>query len=504
MLVLPAASFAQGFFLPTEDFRLREDLALLVDEDVIRIPMNTWPLPANDVREAIRTLKIDDIREPALRAAFVRVSARVAVRDEEAQWRLQEVRVTAGKPGLLRVDDTLGREKGELRSMGGATNDRWSVTIAATGVLNPVDGKSWQLDGSGLSATQNPNGYYAGKHWRADGSELSVRWGNWLFSANQLDRWWGPGHGGGLILSSNAQPMPGVSLDRIESRPFSWPIFRWLGPWRVSAFLGAMEGSRPDEDHPKFAGFRMAFKPASIFEFGLSRTAQFCGGNRPCDLQAFRRMLLGRDNAGIDVAPEDVAANQMGGFDGRLVSPFKSLPVALYAEMIGEDSSKGGFPGKYLALFGSEAWWYTESGTAWRARVEYANASCKWYASGKMPGCAYRETFYWAGYRYYGRNVGHTTDSDSRTTMLQLTATTAEGERWGARVRHGILNANGVLDIYNPLTFGTSDYDSLDLSWDGHRFWGQDIGLQLGYERQKGAYLDRSGAFGFIQWRKSL
>jgi hypothetical protein len=172
--------------------------------------------------------------------------------------------------------------------------------------------------------------------------------------------------------------------------------------------------------------------------------------------------------------------------------------------MIGEDSSKGGFPGKYLALFGSEAWWYTDAGTAWRARAEYANASCKWYASGKAPGCAYRETIYWAGYRYYGRNVGHTTDSDSRTTMLQLTATTAEGERWGTRFRHGALNANGVADIYNLLTFGASDYDSLDLSWDGRRFWGQDIGLQLGYERQKGAYLDHSGAFGFIQWRKSL
>jgi hypothetical protein len=41
------------------------------------------------------------------------------------------------------------------------------------------------------------------------------------------------------------------------------------------------------------------------------------------------------------------------------------------------------------------------------------------------------------------------------------------------------------------------------LSWDG-RLGGQDIGLRLGYERQQGDFIDKSGVFGFIQWRKPL
>lgn len=481
MLAWPVAATAQGFFLPTEDFRLREDLGLLVDEDVIRIPMNTWPLPASDVRRAIGSVRIDDIRVPALRAAFARVSAQVAVREHDAEWRLQEIRATAGEPGLLRMDDTLGRESGELRSMGGVRNDRWSMTIALTVAIDPQDDKEWRLDGS----------------------ELSIRWGNWLFSANQVDRWWGPGHGGGIILSTNARPMPALSLDRIESTPFDVPILRWLGPWRFSMYFGAMENERPDIDRPLFMGMRLAFKPASILEIGMSRSAQFCGEGRPCDAETFFNVIFGRDNAGLRVDPEEEPGNQMAGFDARLVSPFKSLPVALYAELIGEDSSDTTFPMRYLAEFGAEGWWFTESGAAWRTRLEYANTSCAWDEPGELPDCGYRNYLFWAGYRYRGRTIGHTTDSDSETWTLQLLRTASDGDRWGVVARHGELDRYGTPEQLNPVTYGPSDYDSLELSWNG-LLWGQDIGLQLGFERQKGDYVDESGAFGFIQWRKPL
>lgn len=483
VLALPVGASAQGFFLPTEDFRLREDIGLLVDEDVIRIPVNTWPLPTNDVREAIRRIRIDDIREPALQAAFARVSARVAVRDTDDEWRLQEVRATAGEPGLLRTDDTLGRESGELRTMGGVVNDRWSMTIAVTGVIDPSDDKAWRLDGS----------------------ELSIRWGNWLFSANQIDRWWGPGHGGGLILSTNARPMPGVSLDRIESTAFNVPILRWLGPWRFSAFVSAKESERADVNEPLFMGMRLAFKPVSILEFGVSRTAQFCGEGRRCDLSTFGRLLIGQDNIfrrGLD-DPEEEPGNQMAGFDARLVSPFRPLPIALYAELTGEDNSDSSIPIRYLGLFGAEGWLLRDSGALWRARIEYANTKAKWYTTDSFWNYAYRQAIFHAGYRYRSRNIGHTTDADSESTMLQLLHTTAGGQRWGVQYRHAALDRDGTVDIHNPITQGPSDYSSLELSWNG-RLWGQDIGLQLGYEDQDGTYVNNSGAFGFIQWRKSL
>ena len=472
---------AQGMFLPTEDFRLREDLQLLVDEDVIRLPMNTWPLPAKDVREALKNLKPETIHSAALRAAAGRVNARIGVRPEDSQWRLQEVRMTAGEPALLRDAETLGRETAELRAMGGVRNDRWSTTIALTGVVDPQDDKAWRLDGS----------------------ELSVRWGNWLLSANQIDRWWGPGHGGGIILSSNARPMAAVSLDRIESSPWDLPLLRWLGPWRYSLFFSAMEKERPDVNKSLFMGMRFSFKPASILELGLSRTAQFCGEDRPCDAETFFNVLMGKDNADIRVDPEAEPGNQMAGFDARLVSPFKPLPIALYAELIGEDGGDDRIPQKYLAEFGVEGWWMTEAGNTWRARAEYANTSCIWSQPGEQPDCGYRQHIYFAGYRYRDRTIGHTTDSDSETWAFQLLMTTYQGDRWGLQYRGGELDRFGAPDQYNPLTYGPSDYDSLEMSWNG-LLWGQDIGVQLGYEKQKGQYVDESGAFGFIQWRKPL
>ncbi len=160
---------------------------------------------------------------------------------------------------------TPGRENGELTSTGGASSDRYSITLAATGVVDASDGQDI----------------------RFDGSDISIRWGNWLISANQIDRWWGPGYDGSLILSTNARPMPAISLDRIRSLPIDLPVLRWLGPWRFTTFFGFGENLRADIDQPLFMGMRLSFKPATWLEFAASRSAQFCGSGRECDVGTF-------------------------------------------------------------------------------------------------------------------------------------------------------------------------------------------------------------------------
>jgi hypothetical protein len=44
--------------------------------------------------------------------------------------------------------------------------------------------------------------------------------GNWSTSLGKVDRWWGPGWDGSLILSTNARPIPAISLDRRIAEPF--------------------------------------------------------------------------------------------------------------------------------------------------------------------------------------------------------------------------------------------------------------------------------------------
>ncbi|MEO8315503.1 MAG: capsule assembly Wzi family protein [Pseudomonadota bacterium] len=484
-LLAAQAAAAQGFFLPAGDSRLRDDLSLLVDEGVVNLPVNEWPLARQDVADALSHVNATDMQEGALRNALARVVAATTIHEDAAEWRIREVSATGGQPGLLRHEGTLGRENFELKTTGGATTDRYNITLSATGVLDASDGQEI----------------------RFDGSDITVRWGNWLLSANQMDRWWGPGRDGSLILSNNARPMPALSLDRVRSLPVDLPVVRWLGPWRFSGFLGLMENHRPDVDRPLFMGMRLSFKPAPIFEFGMSRTAQFCGKGRRCDLKTFGRMLIGDDNRGMRGLPDDPDAepgNQMAGFDVRVVSPFRALPVALYAQEIGEDNSSTGIPERYLGLFGGETWFLLDSGSVLRAHIEYANTKVKWYNSEIEYDAAYRQGIFFAGYRYRGRNIGHTTDSDSETTSIGLSLTAAEGQRWAALFRHGRLDRRGAIDPYNTITAGPSDYESVELSWEGE-VRGYEVGAQLGHQKQTPTNDGNvKGTYGFLQVRKAL
>jgi hypothetical protein len=475
---------AQGFFLPAGDVRLRDDLTLLVDEGVINLPLNEWPLARQDVADAIVPVNASDIREPALQNALARVRAATAVAEDAHSWKAREVSFTAGQPGLLRDESTLGRENGELTSVGGTTTHRYNITLSATGVVNASDGQNF----------------------RFDGSDISIRWGNWIFSANQMNRWWGPGRDGSLILSNNARPIPAVSLDRIRSLPVDVPVLRLLGPWRFSGFLGLMEHERSDVDRPVFMGMRLVFKPAPIFEFGMSRSAQFCGEGRQCNLETLGRVLIGQDNAGIRGLdnPLDEPGNQMAGFDVRVVSPFKALPIALYGQEIGEDNSSTGIPERYLGLFGGELWFMLGTGSVLRTHVEYANTKVKWYNRQIEYDVAYVQGIFTEGYRYRGRNIGHTTDGDSESASVTLSLTTGEGHRWAAQLRKGRLDRCCTADYNNLISSGPSDYQSGQISWEGdlHAYG---VGIQLGYEKQKPASAgDAKGVFGFVQIRKKL
>lgn len=483
VLLSPLAA-AQGFFLPTGDVRLRNDLMLLVDEGVVNLPINEWPLATRDVVSAIEQVDPGGMHDFALQLALFRVRTAIMAPNDADQWKIREVRATVGQPGLLRDESTLAHDNGELTSSGGVTTDRYNITLSATGVFDADDGQDIRLDGS----------------------DISVRWGNWIFSANQMDRWWGPGRDGSLILSNNARPMPAVSLDRIRSLPADFPVLRWLGPWRFSGFVGLMENDRADVDRPAFLGMRLSFKPAPIFEFGMSRTAQFCGKGRQCSLGTFGRLLIGQDNLGMRGLedPDKEPGNQMAGFDVRLVSPFKPLPIALYAQEIGEDNSSTGIPERYLAIFGGEMWFMMTTGSVLRAHAEYANTKVKWYDSDIEWDWSYWQAIFTEGYRYRSRNIGHTTDGDAETTSIGLSLTTGDGTRWAALVRRGRLDICCAHYMNSRVSNGPSDYISGQLSWDG-QIRGHDVGLQLGYEKQSPKSAgDANGIFGFLQWRKSL
>ena len=63
-------------------------------------------------------------------------------------------------------------------------------------------------------------------------------------------------------------------------------MLRWLGPWRFSTFMGQLE---EDRDYPEALLFGMRFesRPLPSLQIAASRSAQWCGEGRPCDLSTF-------------------------------------------------------------------------------------------------------------------------------------------------------------------------------------------------------------------------
>jgi hypothetical protein len=479
LAAVPGAAADAGWF-ESGDVALRVDLQLLNDAGVLRVPTGHWPMPRATLAYALARAKPHFATNAAVATALARVQARM-----ETHGALSlEGRASAGNEGLLRDFDALARDNGELGARAEYSVGRFALALDASGVADPADGREL----------------------RADGSHATVRLGNWLVSANTLERFWGPSHESSLILSNNARPMPTFMVERAEARPFEMPLLSWLGPWRFSFGISRMEDERADIDAPLFMAWRVTVMPFRKMEIGFTRTAQFCGRQLECNLDVFGNLLAGNDNVGIDASEENEPGNQMAGFDLRWTSPIGELPYAVYSQMIGEDESSY-LPAKYLSQFGIEAWKPLTSGALVQAFAEYSSTTCSAHTDrGPYFDCAYNQgRFDVEGYRYHGRNVGHTTDADSETYSLGATYTAANGELWSATARMSELNRDDSPLAPNSLdtvaTFRTK-YTALELGWRG-RLFGQRLAVDLGVQSLEPAGGDRDiEPYGFVSWRR--
>jgi hypothetical protein len=413
-VVVPAASaLAQALpYLPTGDVRLRHEAQLAVDAG--RMPLGTtWPISTRDVPESERA---------SLRSTLQPGSG------ADAGWFVSG----AAEPTMLRTFADTPRENGEIGVQAGwAAGDYAGGVIRLSYAINPEDDKTF----------------------RYDDSYVAWRFGNWWATAGAQERWWGPGHDGSLILSNNARPMLQVALDRAEARAPEWSWLKWIGPYRWTTFMGALESDHSGFPNPLVWGLRLNFRPFDGgLEVGLSRTAQWC---RPgvCDLSAFGDVVFARDNQGENVAAEEEPGNQLAGFDVRYRLPV-DLPLAVYWQLNGESIDNGNFrPRQQTQLFGLETWSRpTEAGGSWRAFAEYAGTACGDIGfSGDETNfnCAYENGVFTDGYRYRNRVIGHSAERDARLYTVGGLYASPSGRTWEFRLRGGELN-RGALSVPLP------------------------------------------------------
>jgi hypothetical protein len=447
-LTLGATVSAEPWMSPG-DVRLRHDLQQLSDQGLLSGPTLSWPIGWSQVARELR--KIDAAAlSPSEQATVERLLSRAAREMRAGDVGVVATLAGAVDPTQLRTFETTPREEGEATLSADWLGQRFAWKLSAAVVADPDDDREL----------------------RPDGSYLAMSLGNWMISAGYLDRWWGPGWQGSLILSNNARPMPSIAIDRNESTPFDVPVLRWLGPWRLSTFMQRFESDRDYSDALLF-GLRAEIRPHPTLQIAASRTAQWCGDGRPCDLDTFWDLLVGNDN------DQDLSA-----------------------QAIGEDEA-GFMPSKYLGLFGAEVWGDLAGGT-WRAHVEYADTTCDFLRSPPEFGCAYTNSIYTSGYRYRGRVVGHSIDADGEAIGAGALFIDSLGHRWEVLGRNAKLNRAGVAPEHS-LADGEARVNDLAVTHDRALAWGN-ITVSLGYTDVDSApqTVVEDGMRGFVTWSREF
>ena len=477
MLAAPAQA---GPFLEPGDLQLRNDIQLLADSRVIQAPVTTWPMPWNEIGRGIANPTDLDDQPAYIKRAYFRVRARLDKEGKTGKQRRHFRLGAASYPDDLPTMRTFAdqpREELEVEVGSEWTGDRFAYRLQVAWVDDPVTEENIRFDHS-----------YAG-----------FVAGGWSFSIDALDRWWGPGYEGALILSQNARPVPGLTIQRNSAKPFESKWLNWLGPWNFVLFNGVMEKDRGDFDNPYLFGMRLAFKPfSSGFELGLGRTAMWCGDGQPCGWDAFWDMFGGRDPSptGKD------GFNQLSTIDFRWASPAFSAPFALYGQWTAEDQLASGEPSRGIYLGGLELWGGLAQDWSWRAHLEYSDTLVR-DSDGPRPNVAYNHSEYTDGYRYYGRVMGHSMDNDGRMRSLGLSLVEPGGTIWNLVVRDADLNRDG--GGLNSVTLTAKDFRDTEIS-NSRMLGGGKLDAGLAYQEYEevGTGEHTSDPRLFVQWKRQF
>jgi hypothetical protein len=199
---------------------------------------------------------------------------------------------------------------------------------------------------------------------------------NHEISFGKQDDWLGPGLGGGMAYSNNAENIYSFRINRIE--PLDVPLLsRITGPFRYEFLIGKLRGHTymPNLANPGGADLtqpnvinpgdpwvhveKVSFKPTRDLEFGFERTVIWGGkGHEPVTLHTFLRSFFSVDSvtSPVKFTPQDPGA-RFGAFDFTYRLPFVRNWLTLYTDSEAHDAVSPLFkplhgcfrPGLYLS-----------------------------------------------------------------------------------------------------------------------------------------------------------
>jgi membrane-associated phospholipid phosphatase len=146
-----------------------------------------------------------------------------------------------------------------------------------------------------LPEVPSPNPSAVTNRFRLLDAYVGVTASNWQFSFGRQSLWWGPGDGGPMLFSNNAEPIDMFRISRVSPIELPW-IFKHLGLLRIEFFVGRLSGHEigfgpgrkfygqvgvPLADQPFLHGQKFSLRPTKNLEFSFARTATFAGPGVP-------------------------------------------------------------------------------------------------------------------------------------------------------------------------------------------------------------------------------
>jgi Capsule assembly protein Wzi len=158
-------------------------------------------------------------------------------------------------------------------------------------------------------------------------------------SIGKSEDWWGPGKGGAMAWSNNAEPIYAFRVNRVE--PLYVPLLsRITGPFRYEALFGDLKGwTTPRE--PWVQAQKFSFKPTKDLEFGFSRVVIFAGeGHVPLTFGSFWRSFTSFSNVPTSVKmSRSDPGERHSSFDFSWRLPGVAKWVTLYSDSIVHDDT---------------------------------------------------------------------------------------------------------------------------------------------------------------------
>lgn len=157
------------------------------------------------------------------------------------------------------------------------------------------------------------------------------------FSFGKSDAWLGPGMGGGMAWSNNAEDIYSFRINRVE--PLRIPLISSiLGPMRYDFFVGSLKGHTAPNS-PWVHSEMFAFRPTENVEFGFQRTVIWGGRNHEeISLHTFLRSFfdINDTTGGEKQSNKDPGARYTAfNFSWRL--PYLRRYVTLYTDSESHD-----------------------------------------------------------------------------------------------------------------------------------------------------------------------